>query len=74
MSYLPTGDEVAVQVEKDKTLELLEEVIRRQKKEEESRQLTLAIGALGALFAAVRLGIVFAPKVKRRRQLGKLGE
>jgi hypothetical protein len=82
MSYLPVGeaDEKQAAFRKiDRALhqeqfELLEEIVRRQKEQAEKRRLALIIGGAGALFAAIRLGVIFAPKVKRRRQLGKLGE
>jgi hypothetical protein len=85
MSYLPVGQEEGEQDRQqafrqiDRSLhqeqfEILEEILRRQKEEASKRRLALIIGGAGALFAAIRLGVIFAPKVKRRRQLGKLGE
>lgn len=85
MSYLPVGQEEAEQERQqeyrkiDRTLhpeqfELLEEIVYRQKKDAANRRLALVIGGATALFAAIRLGIIWVPKVKRRRQLGKLGQ
>ena len=38
-----------------------------QEQEARARKAALIFGIAGALFAAVRLGIVFAPKVRRKR-------
>ena len=82
MSSLPVGEDDETQAAfrqiarglHQEQFELLEEILRRQKAEATKRRLALLIGGAGALFAAIRLGIIFAPKVRRRRQLGKLGE
>jgi hypothetical protein len=61
------------------TLEMLAqqhaEIIQRQKDDESRRKWTLLIGAAGALFAAVKLGIVAFPHIRaaRQRKIGELG-
>lgn len=55
----------------------VDKLIALHKAEERARIVALLIGAGGALFAAVRLGIIVFPKVRARRQaraLGELGE
>jgi hypothetical protein len=85
MSYLPVGQEEGEQERQqayrkiDRALhaeqfELLEEILEFQKRQARKHRIELMIAAGGALFAAIRLGIIWAPKVKRRRQLGKLGQ
>lgn len=64
MAYLPAGfseeQEAALVTNVDR-------IIKQQKKDERARQITVAFAAAGALFAAVRLGIIWAPKMRRRR-------
>ena len=48
------------------------EILKRQKDEESRRRWTILLTAGGALFAALRLGIIALPLVKKRR-VGKLG-
>jgi len=75
MSYIATGFTEEQESEVLESLETLKqrsaETIRRQKEEESRRRWTLLMGGLGALFAAVKLGIVVVPKVRERR-MGKL--
>jgi hypothetical protein len=47
------------------------EIIRLQKEEESRRKWTLAFTIGGALFAAIRLGWIFVPRVRARA--GQLG-
>jgi hypothetical protein len=61
MSYIPTGVESLTDSEK------LDLIIKSQEDEARKRKLALTIGALGALIAAARLGIVALPLVKAAR-------
>ena len=70
MAYIPTGFAPAEEAE---IKAQLAEIIERQRTEERNRKLAFVIGAGGALLAAIRLGVIFAPKVRRKR-LGTLGE
>ena len=64
MAYLPAG----LSAEQETTLVTnVTNIIAQQKKMERNRQITVAFAAAGALFAAVRLGIIWAPKLRRRR-------
>jgi len=69
MGYLPTG---FTEEQEGHLLETIDDIARRQKEEESRRRWTLLLGGLGALFAAVKLGIVVFPKVRARRKTGQL--
>ncbi|MBT8453915.1 MAG: hypothetical protein KJO40_18280 [Deltaproteobacteria bacterium] len=77
MAYVPAGftdEEQTLLLESQAKLhKQLEEIIRRQDEEERRRAWALGLGALGALLAAARLGIVAIPFFKKRR-LGRIGE
>jgi len=60
MSYRAVGLTVA---QEDK----LDRILRLQKEESRKRQIALTFTALGALFAAGRLGVLAVPLVKARR-------
>lgn len=63
MSYHAIGD----------TEEKLDLILKNQAEQARKRKLALTLGAIGALFAAARLGIVAIPLVKaaRARPRGK---
>ena len=46
------------------------EIIRRQKQEESRRRWTMLFAVAGGLFAAIRLGIIVFPKVRKRKEAG----
>lgn len=73
MSYHAAGetpDERLVTID-ERTLA----IIKGQKEDRRRRNFALTIGAIGALLAAARLGIIALPliKARRRRKLGELG-
>lgn len=56
-------------------LERLEDIVRRQREEESRRRWTLLLGGIGAVLAAIRLGVIVLPSVRRRipeRDIGRL--
>ena len=57
MSYVAVGGPETAE-------EKLDLVLSRQAEEARKRRLTLALGAVGALIAAARLGIVAVPLIK----------
>lgn len=63
MSYIATGASEAALTDSQK----LDLIVSRQAQEARARKLALTIGALGALIAAARLGIVAIPLVKAAR-------
>jgi len=71
MSYLPTG---FTEEQEGTLLEAVADIQRRQKEEESRRRWTLLLGGIGALFAAVKLGIVVIPTIRKRRaeRMGEL--
>ena len=69
MAYVATGFS---RDEEEKILAQTSEIIRRQKEEESRRRWALLLGGLGAVFAAVRLGLIVFPNAKKRRT-GRLG-
>ena len=77
MAYVPAGfteeQEELVLSRQAGIKDRLDEIISRQKTEEKRRAWALGIGAVGALLAAARLGVVALPFFKQRR-LGRLGE
>jgi hypothetical protein len=75
MSYIPTGfspqEQTLIIETQEKIYGNTAEIIKRQKEEEKRRRWALGLGAIGALIAAARLGLVAIPFFKERR-LGKL--
>lgn len=70
-NYIGTGadgDPVAA----DPVMARLDQIIKRLKEEESRRRWTLLFTIGGALFAAVRLGIVTLPHIRRLRSHGEL--
>jgi len=63
MAYYHLGDD-AIDAE---TLALVHEIRKEQERAERFRQMSFWITVGGSLFAAVRMGILFAPKWKRQR-------
>lgn len=72
----PLPPEASVELTVDARLaqvnDQLVEVLRHQAEEESHRKWTLLFTIGGALFAAVRLGIIALPHVRRRHALGEL--
>lgn len=59
----PTVEDPAVaQSASDK----LDEILRRQKEEQRARKLAQLVAIAGSLFAAVRLGIIAVPHIRKR--------
>jgi hypothetical protein len=50
------------------------QIVQWQKAEDERRKWTLLFTVGGALFAAVRLGIIAIPQLRRRQAFGKLAD
>lgn len=80
MSYIPMGfstdQEVELLTSQQSLSKQIDQLLELQKREESMRKWTLIIGGLGALFAAVRLGVIALPRLqqRRQRQLGQFGE
>lgn len=77
MSYVQTGfseQEEAEILTGQRTLQKqLTEVTAWQRAEESRRRLTLIIGGIGVLFAALKLGVLVIPSVRERStRLGRL--
>ncbi len=62
MSYLAIGAEASLETIQTTLLD----VAKRQEDEASRRKIALWFGIGSALFAAARLGILFAPEAKRR--------
>ena len=60
MSYVPVGSP-------ETDAEKLDLILSRQAEQARKRKLALTLGAIGALIAAARLGIVALPMVKAAR-------
>jgi hypothetical protein len=71
MAYIATGftpDQEEQLLAGQVTLEQrTAEIIRRQKEEESRRRWTMLFAVAGGLFAAIKLGIVVFPTIKKRR-------
>jgi hypothetical protein len=71
MAYMPIGftpEQESYLVESQgKLVTLNEDVIKRLKEEESRRKWTLVLGGVGMLFAAIKLGIVVVPTIRKRR-------
>lgn len=52
-------------------LQATADILKRQKDEEERRKWTVVFGAVGAVFAAIKLGILVIPKIRKPR-IGRL--
>lgn len=50
----------------------IDKMLEWQKAEEQRRKWTLIIGGFGLLLAAIKLGVVVMPTVRRSQRLGKL--
>ena len=46
------------------------EILERQRRDADARKLTTLVAIASALFAAVRLGIIAVPAIRRRRAAG----
>jgi hypothetical protein len=70
MSYMATGatEPTLSSAQEKMLLDRVNEIILRQKQEESRRRWTLLIAGIGAVFAAVRLGVIVVPKVRARRR------
>lgn len=70
------AESVALQTQVDKIDANTVEIIDRLKAEKRARKIATWVTIAGAVFAAVRLGIVTIPKFFRRgaREVGQLGE
>jgi cyclopropane fatty-acyl-phospholipid synthase-like methyltransferase len=79
MAYVPAGfteeQEKLVLSRQEKIEAHVDEIIARQKTEESRRRWTLLFAVVGGVFAAVRLGVIAFPLMKKRKaRLGQLGE
>jgi uncharacterized membrane protein len=77
MGYIATGftpDEEKLLLDRTQRLVTTsDKIVAMNAAEESRRRWTLALGVVGAVFAAVKLGIVAFPLIKqRRRALGDL--
>lgn len=77
MSYIPVGfteEQEGELLSSQRALKAqIQKMMELQRAEEHSRRVALFIGAAGALFAAVRLGVIALPKIQQRRQQRQLG-
>lgn len=71
MAYVPVGftpeQETYLVESQGKLVTLNEEIIRRQKEEESRRRWTILLGLGGAVLAAIKLGVVVIPTIRKRR-------
>lgn len=69
---LAADDSVAGSATLDLVAQRTAALIQWTKDEDRRRKIGLLIGIGGALFAAVRLGIIVIPHIRKRRPLGEL--
>jgi hypothetical protein len=74
MSYRFLGDDETDGQIDAQILAVVHKIRKQQEEAERFRKLSFLATVGGALFAAVRLGILFAPKIRRRKVQEALAE